>query len=199
MISGSIEETGNSHNTFVNLEFRHILSKLNVSVSQPESMFRTTITVKEVKITGLKDKGSFDESNYNASANPKTSGWTPDVDDANYELIYNKAGGQVLDKGSYSGDVYTAGSPYFFIESLVMPQDIDDNTVELTIKYNIASGSYNEDRTYKLDLYDIAALRKFYDGNNYFLNLSIEPDVIKYDAGVSTWANQAVVDHTVSQ
>ena len=78
-----------------------------------------------------------------------------------------------------------------------MPQTIADDDVELTIKYNIKSGTYSEDYTYNLDLYDLAALRKFYDGYNYYLNITIEPDVIKFDASVTPWDNQAVVNKTV--
>ena len=123
------------------------------------------------------------------------SGWTADSEDNTYKLIYNKAGGQKLDKGQYvdddsdnaTPDVYQAGVPYFFIESLVMPQDVADDAVTLNIKYNITTGSHSEDFEYELDLYDVAALRQFYDGYNYFLNFTISPDPIKFDATVSTW------------
>ena len=195
MISDSEAQNGNGHDTYVNLVFRHILSKLNITIGQAEALYNSDVTIKEVKVTGLKDKGSYNEQNYNATANPKVSGWTAGVDDNTYALHYT--GNQVLDKGQKVGDVFQAGNPYFFIESLVMPQTIADNQATLTIKYNIASGTYNEDYTYTLDLYDLAALQKYYDGYNYYLNITITPDVIKFDATATLWDNTTVVNQTV--
>lgn len=195
MISDSEAQNGNGHDTYVNLVFRHILSKLNITIGQAEALYNSEVTIKEVKVTGLKDKGSYNEQNYNATANPKVSGWTAGVDNNTYALLYT--GNQVLDKGQYVADVFQAGDPYFFIESLVMPQTIVDDQTTLTIKYKIASGSYNEDYTYTLDLYDLAALQKYYDGYNYYLNITIAPDVIKFDATATLWDNTTVVNQTV--
>ncbi len=206
MISGSEAQNGASHDNFVNLEFKHILSKFNVTITQAESLYNSVVTIKEVTISGLKDKGSYDQADYDNTADPMVSGWTADSEDNTYKLIYNKAGGQVLDKGQYvdddsdntTPDVYHAGVPYFFIESLVMPQTIADDAVTLNIKYNITTGSHSEDFKYELDLYDVAALQKFYDGYNYFLNFTISPDPIKFNASVTTWANQAAIAKTIN-
>ena len=205
MISGSVAQNGASHDNFVNLAFKHILSKFNVTIAQAESLYNSVVTIKEVTITGLEDKGTYDQANYDNTANPMVSGWTADSEDNTYKLIYNKAGGQVLDKGQYvdddsdntTPDVYQAGDPFFFIESLVMPQTIADDAVTLNIKYNITTGSHSEDFEYELDLYDVAALHQFYDGYNYFLNFTISPDPIKFDASVTTWANQAAIAKTI--
>lgn len=195
MISASNPQDGNNHDNFVNLQFRHILSKLNVKIGQAEALHNSDVTIKEVKLTGFNDQGTYDQSVYDNTADPKVSGWTAGVDDNTYALHYT--GNQVLDKGQYVAAVFQAGDPYFFIESLVMPQTIADDDVELTIKYNIKSGTYSEDYTYNLDLYDLAALRKFYDGYNYYLNITIEPDVIKFDATATLWDNTTVVNQTV--
>lgn len=192
MISGSVAKDGANHGDYVNLAFKHILSKFNVTIAQAESLYNSDVTIKEVTISGLKDKGSYDQADYDNTADPMVSGWTAGTKSNTYELTYNQANGQVLDKGQYVADVYQAGTPYFFIESLVMPQDVADDAVTLNIKYNITTGSHSEDFEYELDLYDVAALRQFYDGYNYFLNFTISPDPIKFDATVSTW------DHTVN-
>ncbi len=205
MISGSVAQNGASHDTFVNLAFKHILSKFNVTIAQAESLYNSVVTIKEVTISGLKDKGSYDQADYDNTANPMVSGWTADSESNTYKLKYNKAGGQILDKGQYvdddsdntTPDVYHAGDPFFFIESLVMPQTIADDAVTLNIKYNITTGSHSEDFEYELDLYDVAALQKFYDGYNYFLNFTISPDPIKFDASVTIWDNQAAVAKTI--
>lgn len=197
MISGSVAKDGANHGDYVNLAFKHILSKFNVTIAQAESLYNSVVTIKEVTISGLKDKGSYDQADYDNTANPMVSGWTADTESNTYELTYNQANGQVLDKGQYVADVYQAGTPYFFIESLVMPQDIADDAVTLNIKYNIKTGNHSEDFEYELDLYDVAALQKFYDGYNYFLNFTISPDPIKFDASVTPWANQAAIAKTI--
>ena len=199
MISKSEAKDGANHGEYVNLEFKHILSKLNVTIAQSEDISNSVVTINEVKITGLKDKGSYNQANYNATANPMVSGWAAaaGVNNDTYALIYNKAGGQVLDKGQYVSGVYEAGKPYFFIESLVMPQTIADNQITLAINYTITNGGHSEDYPYVLDLYDVEALRNFYDGYNYYLNFTISLEPIKFDATVSTWTDQAGVAKTV--
>ena len=205
MISGKNSQAGATHENYVNLSFRHILSKLNVTFSKAESLQGVPVTIKEVKITGLYDSGDFIESNYNADANPKVSGWTSSAVDEDYTLLYS-TDGQALNNGTYQDtddnpetpDVFVKGNPFFFIESLVMPQNIADaGQVFLIAKYTITSGGYDEDYTYKLDLYDVANLRKFYDGYNYTLNFTINPDVIKFDATVVTWADQTAINKTI--
>jgi hypothetical protein len=185
--------------------FRHILSKLNITFAKAEVLQNADVSIKEVKITGLDDSGDYVESDYDATATPKVSGWTSSSVDTDYALLYSVAAGQELNDGTYEDtdndtstpDVFVKGDPYFFIESLVMPQEIADNQVTLVAKYTIVSGSYSEDYTYKLDLYDIEALRKFYDACNYYLNFTIEPDVIKFDASVTKWDDQAGIAKTI--
>ena len=78
-----------------------------------------------------------------------------------------------------------------------MPQTIADDHVTLVAKYKIESGTYSENYTYELDLYDIATLQKFFDGYNYTLNFTIAPDVIKFDATVTPWTDQLAVNKTI--
>ena len=205
MISDSNPQVGKTHDEYVNLLFRHILSKLNITFAKAEVLQNADVIIKEVKITGLDDSGDYVESDYDATATPKVSGWTSSTVDTDYALLYSVAAGQELNDGTYEDtdndtstpDVFVKGDPYFFIESLVMPQEIADNQVTLVAKYTIVSGSYSEDYTYKLDLYDIEALRKFYDACNYYLNFTIEPDVIKFDASVTKWDDQAGIAKTI--
>lgn len=201
MISGSVAKDGANHGDYVTLTFSHILSKLNITIAQSEVLYNKVVTINEVSITGFKDKGSYDQANYKATVDPKVSGWSASVQDDTYKLIYNKEGGQILDEGQYvdddsdnsTPDVFEAGDPYFFIESLVMPQTINDDQITLNVKYTIKSGNYTEPFDWQIDLYDIPALREFYDGYNYYLNLTIVPGPIKFDASVTPWDNQAGV------
>ena len=206
MISSSNAQVGKTHDDYVNLLFRHILSKLNITFAKAEVLQNADVIVTEVKITGLDDSGDYVESTYDATADPKVSGWTSKSVDTDYALLYSDATGQELNDGTYedddndpaTADVFVKGDPYFFIESLVMPQVIAAaDQVTLVAKYTIVSGSYSEDYTYKLDLYEIADLRKFYDAYNYYLNFTIEPDVIKFDATVTPWADQTAIAKTI--
>jgi hypothetical protein len=200
MISGSNAQVGDTHDEYVNLVFKHILSKLNVTFAKGEVLQDFDVNIKEVTIKGLNDSGDYIESHYNNTANPKVSGWTSSSVDANYALSYT--GNQELNDGTYDNSTnpatFTKGDPFYFIESLVMPQTISDNTVYLTAKYTIKSGENTEDYTYKIDLYDIsAALQEFYDGYNYYLNFTIEPDIIKFNATAVEWAPQNAIEQTI--
>ncbi|MBR6369585.1 MAG: fimbrillin family protein [Bacteroidaceae bacterium] len=190
MISASNAQNGDGHTEYVNLVFRHILSKLNVTFAKSSTLDNANVTINSVKISGLDDSGDYVESDYDDNANPKKSGWASSQVATTYALEYNAAGGQALNAS-------TANKPYFFIESLVMPQEITDGQVTLVANYTITSGTYSENYNYNLDLYDIAALHKFYDGYNYTLNFTIDPDVIKFDATVTTWDDQAAIGKTI--
>lgn len=203
MISTSNPQNGTGHDNYVNLLFRHILSKLNISFSKSEVLQNADVVITEVTIGGLLDSGDYVETRYNNSTNPKVSGWSASEVDGNYTLQYSDS--QELNDGSYEDtdhdaqtpDEFIAGKPYYFIESLVMPQAISDNQVTLIAKYTITSGGYDENYTYKLDLYDVENLRNFFDGYNYNLHFTIDPDVIKYDATVSTWTDQATINKVI--
>ena len=186
--SGSID--GASHNEYVNLIFRHILSKFNVKVAKGEGLNNAIVTIKEVTITGLDDSGDYTSSNYNPGI---ATGWVSSSVDNTYKLTYANATGTVLNSGTYAGNplVFTPGAPYFFIESLIMPQDIADNHVGVTVKYTIKStvNGIEQDFNYAFDLYDLVNLRSLKEGYNYTLTCTIQPEIIKFDATASAWDN----------
>jgi hypothetical protein len=188
MISNPKPQSG-SNNADVALVFKHILSKLNVTFAKADVLDGATVTVTSVEITGLKEKGSYNESDYVNDEFTKTSGWTTiDVTPSTYKLAYS--GSQALNN--------SAGSALYFIESLVMPQTIADDQVTLKAKYTIQTGGYSENYTYQLDLYDVEALRKYFDGYNYTLKFTIQPNVIKFDADVTVWENQLASNQTIN-
>lgn len=148
----------------VNLNFRHILAKLNVAL-KTTSTFPSVITVKNITITGLDDTGEYTDA----------AGWTSSSVDANYKLQYDDATGVVLtDKVAY------------FIESLIMPQAMDG---KLTLVYEITSGGYTETYTYVIDLDDVfASITEYEIGANYTITFTVNPsDAIMFDADVAPW------------
>jgi len=186
--SGSID--GASHNEYVNLIFRHILSKFNVKVVKGEGLNNAIVKVKEVTISGLDDSGDYTSSNYVPAT---TSGWASSSVNNTYKLTYEDATGTTLNSGTYAGNpaVFTPGAPYYFIESLIMPQAIADDHVNVTVKYSIESttSSLVQNFTNRFDLYDLDNLRVLNEGYNYTLTCTIQPEIIKFDATASTWDN----------
>lgn len=184
---------GAAHDEYVNLIFRHILAKFNVKVEKGEGLNNATVIVKEVTISGLKDKGTYTTA----------TSWTASIDDAAYKLTYENATGKELNGGTYNGNpaVFTPGAPYYFIESLIMPQTITAaNQVTVTVKYSIQStinGGVVQNFTNTFDLYDLANMRNLNEGYNYTLTCTVQTEMIKFDASATAWddvnANKEII------
>ena len=189
---------GAAHGEYVDLIFRHILSKFNVKIAKGEGLNNSTVKVKEITITGLDDSGTYTSSTYSAGT---STGWASSSVDNAYTLSNTTE--TILNSGDYTTTpgVFTPGAPHFFIESLVIPQSITDGQVEVTIKYSIEStvSSLTQDFTNKFDLYDIADLRSLKEGYNYTLTCTIQPDLIKFDAKASTWTGVSASKDIISQ
>lgn len=213
MTSALVSEAGATHNTNVNLVFKHILAKFNVTVAKAKILNNAEVYIKSIEINGLKDKGSnYDESTYTEGDNTvdpivaPQSGWTASYsDDATphaYTLVYNyatdgnkkenggnDAEGQVGAKLAQYDETNNKTVPTYFIESLVIPQAVAANTATLTLKYQIVTGTgankHEENYTYKFDMNQ--AFASYLDRHNYKLNLTITPEIITFDATASTW------------
>ena len=202
-------ETGASHNPDVVLNFKHILAKLNVNVAKAAVLNDAEVYVKSLEISGLKDKGTYDESAYHLNggatdAEPTKSGWTASVNSAAYKLAYdyaNDANNVATQDGVALADYDATNNktvPTYFIESLVMPQEVA-NTATLTLKYQIVTGTgataHKENYTYQMNM--DAAFASYLDRHNYTLKLTIEPTVITFDAVASAWADGGTVSKTI--
>lgn len=194
-----------SHQTLVNLDFKHILAKLNVTVAKSSVLNDADVYVRSVEITKLNDNGKYAESNYKATAEPKVSGWnTISSKNAGYKLSYafSDDTGATEGQGKELADYTTKTVPNYFIESLVMPQEVPntaDDAATLILKYRIVTGSgaavHTEDYTYKFNL--STAFASFYDRCNYTLNFTIDPSVITFDASVAEWGNGGTSNQTI--
>ncbi len=190
----------------VNLVFKHILSKLVVTVNKSQTLYGYTVTIKGIQITGLKDKATaYSEKKYtagNPTANPAVapqSGWTVSAtnNNNNYAIVYN-GNSQVLNEGTLVSNVWTAGAPFYFIESLVIPQVIEgQDNIKLKIQYNITKDSYIDDRADEIALKDVAAFARLLDRHKYILNIIIGPEAIKFDATATGWADGGSFDANV--
>ncbi len=191
MVAGHVGQlNGATYRDYVNLQFRHILSKFNVKVVKGEGLNNAIVKVKEVTISGLDDSGDYTSSTYVPAT---TSGWAPSSVNNTYKLTYNDATGTTLNSGTYAGNpaVFTPGAPYYFIESLIMPQDIIEHQVTVTVKYSIKStlNGVDQNFTNTFDLYELANLRSLNEGYNYTLTCTVQTEIIKFDATASVWDN----------
>ena len=214
-ISGDIDlmtstlnpQEGKNHTADVNLEFKHILAKLNVTVAKAKGLNDAAVYVRSVEITKLNDHGTYAESAYDATANPKESGWdNVSIQNTGYKLSYDyKFDAEAVAAGKPLAAYNTTEDktvPNYFIESLVMPQDVPATSGEeatLILKYTIVTGSgdaaHSEDYTYKFKLAE--AFSRFYDRCNYTLSFTINPTVITFDATVAEWGNGGTADPTI--
>ena len=175
----------------VNLSFRHILSKLNVKITKGEGLNDVIVNVKEVTITGLDDSGNYTSSTYSAGT---ATGWTSLSVDSTYTLTYSDSTGQILNKGSYSTTtpaVFTPGKPYYFIESLIIPQGIADEQVKVKVTYTIKNNEQAAEQNFsnEVDLYDLDDLRVLKEGYNYTLTCTVQTEMITFDAATTPWAD----------
>ena len=199
MVSDTVHELGKNHDSYkgvnnaVSFIFRHILAKLNVKIDKTEAVDKSIVTLKEIRIEGLKDCGSYDATQYVSNADTTISGWDASFSatPSTYSISYS--GSTALNNGSYVSEVYKKGTPIYFIESLVMPQQITAaNQVKMYISYTIqedkAGAPVQSFDNQEIDMYDIAEFhQQFLDGYNYTLCLTIGPDLIMLSPNISTW------------
>lgn len=199
MIADYVDRPAGTIST-VDLCFRHTLAKLIVAVKAGDpnpanaSADGYVVKVMSVKANNYKKEGSYD-----------TNKWT--VVDASGDLsyMYNASGDDNSVKTNASADAIklTEKSTYF-IESLVMPQNIGEEQ-EIALEYEIMTQGGNEapyyetfKRTVKVsDIFNNPAsgdATRYNEATKYIITMTIDPQEIKFDAGVYEWAHNASSD-----
>ena len=197
MTAGKITRNGANAITDVNLEFKHILAKLNIAIAKDPTFDNVKVLIKDVTVEGLDDKGTYSES-----TSAQTSGWISEAsaNAANYKLTWANTHGIELLKGQGEGDNYKPGKFLYFIESLVMPQSIETNVEKLTINYSIVSGTIEQNYNYVLKLDDgenPKVFENFLERNNYTIFLTVRPNVITFDASTDAWVDKTASSNIV--
>ena len=174
-----------THVGAVNLSFIHILSRLNVVLNNTNDKFR----IISVKMKNLPSAGSFDEES--AEGNELQQGthtrWTLNSDPA-YSKEY---------KVEFDGDAQKKrGSNVHLMQTLVMPQEItDETTIEVVYGYDIADGNVDVfTRTHTLaEVFGITGGNKLYfnEGWQNTLTLTVETTEITFSASVASWASSS--------
>lgn len=125
----------------VQLNFNHILSKLNVTVRRGDNLINNgnnvyNVVVTKFEIVNMHKAGSFDESKASGttlSAGTNTRWTLTGTDKVTYKALTNSAAtGLVLANNK---------TPIYIVESLVIPQDIAFKRVALDGKAKDAVGS----------------------------------------------------------
>ena len=154
----------------VTLNFSHTLAKLLVSV-KANAAAPYVITINKVIVGNLSCTGTYDH----------TEGWVA--------------------KGTSTVDyLFTAPSTAlsatdktYFIESLLMPQNVDAAQV-VTLNYTITSGTYSEEFVYTATLADLFRNKaaRFKGGSSYSIHFNIAPEknIITFDAGITEWEEE---------
>lgn len=198
MTAGKITRNGAAAIEDVNLSFKHILAKLNIAIAKDPIYDNVKVLIKDVTVSGLDDNGTYNEGISNQNSN-----WisAASANAANYKLAWANADGIELLKGTGEGENYEPGKFLYFVESLVMPQAIEEYTKEndawvkgeyVTINYTIVSGDNSENYNYVLPLYEgeVKVFDNFQERNNYTIFLTVRPNVITFDASTDAWVDK---------
>lgn len=153
----------------VTLNFSHTLAKLAVT-AKANAAAPYVITINSISVNDLLSTGTYDHN----------AGW--------------KAKSTATVDYSYTtpATALSATQKTYFIESLVMPQNVTDTQV-LNINYTITSGDYSEEFTYTATLDQLFKDKAtaFVQGNSYTVNFNIAPEqnIITFDTGVTGWTD----------
>lgn len=164
----------------VALLFRHLLSKININVTQKErenADARWLVTVNDIKVTGLECAGDV----------VINDSW--DATDGN-KLWDNTSGNETwqvtnTDQPLYASiDAGAAATPYASAETYYMlPQVLQDGVQQITIEYTIVTDYLGnptqpntvETYTKTFDLYGATSIRKWFMNKVITYNISIDP------------------------
>lgn len=202
MIADYVARTAGSIST-VDLCFRHTLAKLIVAVKAGDpnpanaSADGYIVKVMSVNANNYKKEGSYGQD--------ETKKWSVVNASGDLSYKYNASGDANSVKTNASADAIklTEKSTYF-IESLVMPQNIGEEQ-EIALEYEIMTQGGNEapyyetfKRTVKVsDIFSHPAsgdATRYNEETKYIITLTIDPQEIKFDAGVYDWGHIASSD-----
>lgn len=172
----------------VDLEFNHILSRLNITVKKSEALntVAAVVNVTGLKVYGLKNKGNFNEGadlGTDVLANGTTKRWTTEATTTEITGL----------------NYLMTNEPAYLVQSLVIPQTIGYESVDrngttaktkpyFEIAYTINGEPYKA--TYNLAHAFVGETdTKFCEGWQNTLNITIDATAINFDAEVFQWAD----------
>lgn len=158
----------------VTFDMQHILSKISVRVARAKTFLPDsveTMILDSLRITGMVSQGDFTQSVKNDSVSILAE-WTPIDTLPRHSILSAK-------------NVSIPDSALYILESLMIPKAVDDSQY-IHIWYSIGSkDSYVGHYNYIMKLSDVFS--RFMAGRNYVLTITLSPDAITFDSGVSGW------------
>ena len=182
----------------VQLDFIHILSRLNITVSKDEEVLGDkTVTLNSLTVNNMIFDAAFDESK--AEEDALSSGTTARWTLAETSLVYNSLKEEVLTVAGTEAE--------YMLQSLVIPQTVAYEDVALDgrgltttsapyicITYTIADGDKSEEQF--VAYYNLAAVFgategavAFNEGWQNTLKITIKPAAIEFSANTAVWAD----------
>lgn len=164
------EPTHIATNEKVDLEFNHILSKINFNVKKSTANDSNTIKVDTISLTGFYGRGKFE-----LDVASKAMNWIPEGENEKFSYSYIPTGGGI--------DITTDGTKVLATARnnkgglLAIPQAVSARTVKVTIKYDF----YNKNnvdfgpRTAEAYL-PINTVNRWEIGKNYTYNLILKAE-----------------------
>lgn len=198
--------TWTNYTTKVQLNFIHILSRLNVLIKKGDKLTdNDKVYIQSLVVNGFKSTGSFDEhaaAAVNTTPGTAASGtdrWDALTGTVNYTGTFTAETAEAIDKTNAK----------YYLQSLVIPQtaafeaikvDGTDTATapELVITYQIHNDNWTGDKTETYTAhYNLAACFgkttgetiDFNEGWQNNLTLIINPNAIMFDANVSPWSD----------
>lgn len=213
MISHDITNHTDYTGTKVNLEFDHILSRLNIGVAKKAGMTED-VYLNSITLYNHMSTGTFTESTSDAINTGSIARWAssvPYTSGVGYTEGENVSGYKLPDAASKYAYVY---------QSLIIPQTMSYETdIKLDGSNIVAASSkpylklvytikYSDDAyetfTYYYNIADMfngseSSDVTFYEGWQNNLNITISPTKIDFDAQVYEWVNKTNSDVNVTE
>ena len=190
----------------VNLQFNHILSRLNVLVKKGTNVQDCVVSLIELKVYNMNNKGSFNEKPDGLTSTQLAAGtiarWATPTLDGTYTPSAIALTATTKDNG-------VTTTAQYVLETLIMPQNVafeeidasgsdDEDEAYVYIKYSIDGeefyGYYNLAAAFGLTA---AGNIPFNEGWQNNLTVTINPASIEFDAEVFNWddyATSGVID-----
>jgi len=207
----------------VNLQFNHILSRLNILVKKGDNIKNCEVSLTGLQVFNLKNKGSFNESLASTTSSPTLASGTikrweatgspsaVQVGTAGNLKDYTPTAITLASTSSTTGVTQTA---QYVLETLIIPQDITFETIDIDgsgthnqayirIDYTIDGqdyyGFYNLAKCFNATATSGSNTVAFCEGWQNNLTITINPNAIQFTGEVFGWDTKQNVDHTIPE
>lgn len=193
----ALQQTKNLHLYYtdgVPTLFRHMLSKLKITaVADEDYSAYKKITIKEIKITGVARKASYQETEIGTDGKWHViDRWTVDPVGGTYDDEFYD--GTDSEGGKTGTPVTTKTVTFGGEDAIFIPQDFpDDAMIEITYEIYDEFSKVKETVTVKIPLKEALATTstskdgEFEAGTEYTINLHFTLDLVYWDPAVQNW------------